>query len=165
MLYPAMILAGLCIVWGLSEPLVASFMHFNLETNLVGQFLSLETPVFLALLVPTGLIVYLAYYKNSIAIRRIGGGSNPIAKMLNHAYFFDDFYGILVKGLNRVGDFGKLLDVSADKLLSVFAIGTLRNASKVKNASSSSIQNYVAAAVVGFVLIIVLIVLTMHIGV
>jgi NADH-quinone oxidoreductase subunit L len=28
MLIPAMILAGLCIAWGLSQPLIASFMHF-----------------------------------------------------------------------------------------------------------------------------------------
>jgi NADH-quinone oxidoreductase subunit L len=165
MMYPAMILAGLCIVWGLAEPLVASFMHVDTGVTLLGQFLSLETPVFLALLVPTGIIVYLAYYKNYLGIRKIGGGSNPLATMLKHAYFFDDFYGLLVKGINRVAVLGKSLDVAADKLLSVFAVGTLNQASKMKKGSSSSIQNYVAAAVVGFILIIVLIVLTVGIKV
>ena len=54
MLYPAMILAGLCIVWGLAEPLVMTFMHVDIGVTLLGSFISLETPIFLALLVPTG---------------------------------------------------------------------------------------------------------------
>ena len=37
MLIPAAILAGLCIVWGLSEPLVASFMHVNLGEGLLSS--------------------------------------------------------------------------------------------------------------------------------
>ena len=35
MLIPAAILAGLCIVWGLSETIVASFMHVNLGEGLL----------------------------------------------------------------------------------------------------------------------------------
>ena len=58
MLIPAAILAGLCIVWGLSEPLVASFMHVNLAEGLLGAFTNIETPIFLGLLIPTGLIAY-----------------------------------------------------------------------------------------------------------
>ncbi len=38
MLIPAAILAGLCIIWGLSEPLVASFMHVNLGRRLTWRF-------------------------------------------------------------------------------------------------------------------------------
>ena len=56
MLIPAAILAGLCIVWGLSMPLVANFMHLNsLGISLLGSFTDLETPIFLAILIPTGL--------------------------------------------------------------------------------------------------------------
>ena len=33
MLIPAVILAGFCIIWGISQPLIASFMHFELETH------------------------------------------------------------------------------------------------------------------------------------
>ena len=71
---------------------------------MLGSLTDIETPIFLAILVPTGLLVYLAYYKNYMGIRSVGGGSNPIATMLKHAYFFDDFYGILVKGLTKFSD-------------------------------------------------------------
>ena len=75
MLIPAAILAGLCIVWGLSMPVVANFMHLNsLGLSILGSLTDIETPIFLALLVPTFLLVYWAYYKNAMGIRSIGGG-------------------------------------------------------------------------------------------
>ena len=58
MLIPAAILAGLCIVWGLADASGADFMHVNLGLTLLGSFTDIETPIFLALLVPTGLLVY-----------------------------------------------------------------------------------------------------------
>ena len=63
MLIPAAILAGLCIIWGLSEPLVASFMHVNLAEGLLGAFTNIEFPIFIVLLIPTGLLAYYTYYK------------------------------------------------------------------------------------------------------
>ena len=103
MLIPAAILAALCIVWGLSMPVVANFMHLNsLGLTILGSFTDIETPIFLAILVPTFVVVYWAYYKNAMGIRSIGGGSNPIATMLKHAYFVDDAYSAFVKGLDKV---------------------------------------------------------------
>jgi len=161
MLIPAAILAGLCIVWGLSMTVVANFMHLNsLGLSLIGSFTDIETPIFLAILVPTGLLVYLAYYKNTMGIRSIGGGSNPIATMLKHAYFFDDFYGVLVKGLTKLSDGVKRVEDSANLLTTRFATGVVTGASKLKKVPSTTVQNYIAAAVVGFILIIVLIILT-----
>ncbi len=161
MLFPAAILAGLCIAWGLSMTAIANFMHLNsLGLSLLGSLTDIETPIFLALLVPTGLLVYYAYYKNVYAIRSIGGGSNPIATMLNHAYFFDDFYGILVKGLTKVSDGVKYVEDSANQLTTSFAGAVVVAASKLKKVPSTTVQNYIAAAVVGFILIIVLIILT-----
>ena len=192
MLYPAVILAGLCIVWGFAEPLVATFMHINLGITLLGSFLSLETPIFLALLLPTGLIIYLTYYKNNQTMRNIAASKNPISALLSHGYFFDDFYGAVAKGVTRFSDglgrfedslfsrfpqlvassvthianlVQKYLDVLADQLLNILAIRTLRGASKLKKVPSSSLQHYVAAAVLGFVLIVVLIILTVGIRV
>ena len=166
MLIPAAILSGLCIVWGLSMTVVANFMHLDsLGLLLLGSFTDIETPIFLAILVPTGLLVYLAYYKNSMAIRSVGGGSNPIATMLTHAYFFDDFYGVLVRGLTKVSDGVKRVEDSANLLTVNFAAGVVASASKLKKVPSTTVQNYIAAAVVGFILIIVLIILTVGIGV
>jgi NADH-quinone oxidoreductase subunit L len=166
MLIPAAILSGLCIVWGLSMTVVANFMHLDsLGLSLLGSFTDIETPIFLAILVPTGLLVYLAYYKNSMAIRSVGGGSNPIATMLTHAYFFDDFYGVLVRGLTKVSDGVKRVEDSANLLTVNFAAGVVAAASKLKKVPSTTVQNYIAAAVVGFILIIVLIILTVGIGV
>jgi NADH-quinone oxidoreductase subunit L len=161
MLIPAAILAGLCIVWGLSMTVVAHFMHLNsLGLSLLGSFTDIETPIFLAILVPTGLLVYLAYYKHTLSIRSIGGGSNPIATMLKHAYFFDDFYTVLIKGLTKLSDGVKHVEDSANLLTTRFATGVVTAASKLKKVPSTSVQNYIAAAVVGFILIIVLIILT-----
>jgi NADH-quinone oxidoreductase subunit L len=212
MLYPAMILAGLCIVWGIAEPLVASFMHVELETSLLGAFLSLETPIFLTLLLPVGLIVYWTYYKNNQTLRKVAAGKNPLSTMLNHGYFFDDAYrgvarsiGGISEGLGRFEDkfnlfpqkvatgvialangvhtyldvlvdqFLNLLarrslsgageirkfDVLLDKFLNALGNKTLSGASQIKKKPSASLQHYIAAAVLGFVLIVILIILTM----
>ena len=192
MLIPAAILAGLCIVWGFAEPLLVTFMHVDITVTLLGSFLSLETPIFLALLIPTGLLVYWTYYKNNQTLRNLAASSNPIRTILNHAYFFDDFYYFVARGIARFSEglrfvedsiintfpqfvassvirvaywVQKYLDVLADQLLNLLAIGTMKEASKIKKASSSSLQHYIAAAVLGFILIIVLIILTVGLGV
>ena len=104
MLIPAMILAGFCIIWGISQPLIANFMHFELEHTLLDAFLNLETPIFLSLLLPTGLIAYFTYYKNNQTFRRIAAGKNPLTTMLSHAFFFDDVYSGISRGISRFSD-------------------------------------------------------------
>jgi NADH:ubiquinone oxidoreductase subunit 5 (subunit L)/multisubunit Na+/H+ antiporter MnhA subunit len=190
MLIPAMVLAGLCVVWGLSQPLIASFMHFELEHTLIGAFTSLETPVFLSLLVPTGLIAYYTYYKNNQTFRRIAASKNPLTTILGHAYFFDDVYSGIARGISKFSDgvrhfenvisifplkFGQSVihiangihvyfdtkaDNSLDKLINVLSNTTLTGVSKMRKAPSASLRNYIAAAVVGFIIIAVLIILT-----
>jgi proton-translocating NADH-quinone oxidoreductase chain L len=187
MLYPAAVLAVLCVVWGVAEPLVASFMHVELETSLLGAFLSLETPIFLLLLVPTGLAVYLTYYKNNQTMRSISSNKNPIHGLLNHGYFFDDLYGAISKaiisfanGVRKYLDVGgdqflnkvayrslkgaseiQKFDSLLDKLLNLLGNKTLNGASKMRKTPSASLQHYIAAAVLGFVLIVILIILTL----
>jgi NADH-quinone oxidoreductase subunit L len=160
MLIPAAVLAGLCIVWGLAEPLVTTFMHVNLGLTLLGSFTDIETPIFLALLVPTGLLVYWSYYKNYMGVRNIGGGSNPIATMLNHGYFFDDFYYAVAKGIGKFSDGLKYVEDSANLSLNSFAGWFVRASSKLKKVPSTTVQNYIAAGIVGLILIVVLIILT-----
>ncbi len=213
MLYPAAILAVLCVIWGFVEPWLGNFMRIEAEVSLLGAFLSVETPIFFAILVPTGLIIYLTYYKHSEIMMKIRSSSNPLTTVLRHGYFFDDFYeritgrGIIafsqgVRSANesvmdRVGKpaqgilnlagrlrnfetyfsgslpqaiansvvkvahaVQKYLDVLADELLNVIAHRTMRGASRMKKVPSSSLQHYIAAALLGFILILILIILT-----
>jgi NADH-quinone oxidoreductase subunit L len=214
MLYPAAILAVLCVAWGFVEPWLGGFMGVGVETSLLGAFFNLETPIFLAILVPAGLIIYLTYYKNSEVMNEIRSNSNPLTTVLKRGYFFDDLYekvtakGIvafssgvryfevsffgrlpqlfglsIIRGASGVRHFEltffgrlpqlvassiislanavhKYLDVLADDLLSIVARRTLRSASQMKKLPSTSLQHYIAAAVLGFILILILIILT-----
>ena len=185
-----MILAGFCIIWGISQPLIANFMHFELEHTLIGAFTNLETPIFLSLLLPTGIIAYYTYYKNNQTFRRVAAGKNPLTTMLNHAFFFDDVYSGISRGISKFSDgvrhfenvisvfplkFGQSViriangvhvyfdtkaDNSLDKLINVLSNTTLTGVSKMRKAPSASLRNYIAAAVVGFIIIVVLIILT-----
>jgi NADH-quinone oxidoreductase subunit L len=171
MVIPGMILAGLCIVWGLAEPLIAHFMHVELEETLLGAFMNIEFPIFVALIVPTFLLAYYSYYKGFNGIRKIAAGKNPLSTLLNHAYFFDDFYGAVSKGINRFSEaltkvenalFARYPDSAGAK---IGEAADPENAKLLKKGPSDSFRNYVAAAVLGFILIIVLIILTVGVGV
>jgi NADH-quinone oxidoreductase subunit L len=216
MLYPAAVLAILCIAWGFVGPWLGSFLQVEAEVSLLGSFLNLETPIFFAILVPVGLIIYLTYYKQSEVMMRIRSSSNPLSTILKHGYFFDDVYeritgkGIITvsRGIRRAnetvmdgvakpakglinlaghirnfeavfsgrlpqliansmvklaGAVQKYLDVLADELLSVIAHRTMREASRAKKLPSSSLQHYIAAALLGFILILILIIVTVGI--
>jgi NADH-quinone oxidoreductase subunit L len=216
MLYPAAVLAILCIAWGFVGPWLGNFLQVEAEVSLLGSFLNLETPIFFAILVPVGLIIYLTYYKQSEVMMRIRSSSNPLSTILKHGYFFDDVYeritgkGIITvsRGIRRAnetvmdgvakpakglinlaghirnfeavfsgrlpqliansmvklaGAVQKYLDVLADELLSVIAHRTMREASRAKKLPSSSLQHYIAAALLGFILILILIIVTVGI--
>ena len=166
MLIPAMILTGLCIVWGLAQPLIASFMHVQLAEGLLGAFTNIEFPIFIALLIPTGLIAYYTYYKGFQAVRNIAGTKNPLSTTLKHAFFFDDLYSAIAKGITIVSEgltkvenalFARYPDNVGAKIGETAEPG---NASSLKKGPSESFRNYVAAAVLGFILIVVLIILS-----
>jgi len=188
MLAPAVVLAVLCVAWGFVEPLLGSFLGVAGEMSLLGSFLNVETLIFAAILVPTGLIIYLTYYKNSAIMMKIRSSSNPLNTVLKHGYFFDDLYeGVIARGtvifssgVRKFENVGlgvfpqvvagfvisfaigvhKYLDVLADQLLNVIAHRTLTSASKMKKVPSSSLQHYLAAALLGFILILLLIIAT-----
>ena len=134
--------------------------------TIFGSFTDVETPIFLALLVPTGLLVYWAYYKNIMSIRSVGGGvTNPISILLEHGYFFDDLYFVIAKGIAKFSDGLKYVEDSGTRVLDSFGTRLLQVSSKLKKVPSTTVQNYIAAAVVGLVLIVVLIILTIGMGV
>ena len=188
MLAPAVVLGFLCVAWGFVQPWLGSFLGVQSEVSLLGSFFNLETPIFLAILVPTGLLIYLTYYKNSEIMMKIRSSKNPLTTLLNHGYGFDDLYeNIIAKGTVALSNgirsfenaaFGvfpqlvagfvisfainvhKYLDVLADQLLNLVANRTLSSASKMKKVPSSSLQHYLAAALLGFILILILIIAT-----
>ncbi len=166
MLIPAAILAGFCIIWGLSEPLVASFMHVNVAEGLLGAFTNIEFPIFIVLLIPTGLLAYYTYYKGFQGIRNFAASNNPLMATLKHAYFFDDLYSAVSKSLERLAGgltrienalFGRYPDKAGTQVSEAAEPG---HATTLKQGPSDSFRNYVAAAVLGFILIVVLIILT-----
>ena len=98
-------------------------------------------------------------------MRRVVAGSNPVTSLLKHAFFFDDFYRLVIKGITKLSDGIKYVEDSANHLLASFATGVVPAASKLKKVPSTTVQNYIAATVVGFILIVVLIILTVGIRV
>ena len=193
MIIPAAALSGLCIVWGLAMPFVLDFMSKSEFTHhltshgisLLGSFSGLETPIFLLLLLPTGLIAYYSYYKGFQGIRNIASSKNPLTTTLKHAFFFDDAYNSASTGIRKFSEklmhgdnfvnirhynlargIGKFtegimhFDDYANQLVASVVTRFVQTSSKLKKVPSTTIQNYVAAGVVGFILIVVLIILT-----
>jgi len=190
MLAPAFILAFFCIVWGLSQPLVGHFLHFE-TAGILAAFTSLEFPIFLALLIPPGLLAYFSYYKGFNGIRNIAKTTNPLSMMLRHGYFFDDLYTAIAKGLLKISEglthvenaLGRFVDRNLrvppvlrsitrieDTLFDRYVneLGEKINdaakpdrALKLKQDQTSNYRNYLAAAVIGFILIVILIILTL----
>ncbi len=189
MLIPAAVLAALCIAWGFVAPLLGTFLGAESTPSLLGSFLSLETPIFLAILAPVGLLIYAAYYKKAAILQTIRNSTNPLSSLLKHGYFFDDLYekgaargvvsfsgGLRVFEISAFGRFPlmiagfvisaaigvrKYFDVLADQFLDLVALRTLRGASKVKKLPTSSLQHYISAALIGVILIIILIIITL----
>lgn len=188
MLAPAVVLAVLCGAWGFVGPWFGRFMGAEVEISIPGAFISSETVIFLSIIMPVGLLIYLTYYRTSATLQRIRGASNPLSPVLKHGYFFDDVYE-RVAGVGIVGfsaavrrveiDFiqrfpqlvsnsilsiaravQKYLEVMTDQLLSLIAHRTLRSASQMKKVPSTSLQHYLAAALLGFILILILIIIT-----
>jgi NADH-quinone oxidoreductase subunit L len=166
MMIPAAILAALCIIWGVAEPLITTFLHPEIELSIVEAFTSLEFPIFMLMLVPVFILAYFSYYKNFQGLRKIAAGKNPLTTLLNHKFFIDDLYYGIAKGLTKISEgltrienavFGR----GPDKLgYEVGQTAEPGHAMTLKKGPSDSFRNYVAAAVVGFIIIIVLIVLT-----
>jgi NADH-quinone oxidoreductase subunit L len=213
MLIPAGVLAVACIVWGFLGPSLGSYMGVEGEISLLGSFLSLETVIFAAILIPAGLLFYATYYKNYSIMNALRSASNPLSKLLKHGYFFDDLYENVTakavmafsKGVkfvevvafnifpivfaNYVIRFAggvhtyldmaadqllnvvagrtessaskvKTLDTVADKLMDVISRRTLRSASKAQRTPTNSLQHYLAAAIIGFIMLVILIIIS-----
>ena len=216
MLFSSGILAVLCAVWGFLGNLVAKFMRVNVEIGLSEVFSS-STLIFLLVLFLGGFPVYLTYYRKSVSIEKTRRTlMAPLTTVLEHGYFFDDFYERVIakgvagvsKGLRyvEVTGFGrspyffargiigiskgihehveklvfdrlpqsmantvislahntrKYLDVFVDEILYIVANRTLSSTSRIKETYHGSLQHYIAAALLGFLILLILIIVTM----
>jgi NADH-quinone oxidoreductase subunit L len=189
MLFAAGILAILCFAWGFLGPLIGNFMHVSVEMG-VSEVFSFSTLIFLLVLFAGGFPVYITYYKKSKSIEKIRGKLlSPLTLILKNGYFFDALYEkvvarsillisaglrqIEVTFLNRLPQLvangvislargtQKYLDIFADELLYMATNKTLTSASKIKKMRSGSIEHYIAAALIGFLIILILIIVTM----
>ncbi|MGB9958918.1 MAG: NADH-quinone oxidoreductase subunit L [Candidatus Bathyarchaeales archaeon] len=188
MLIPAGILAGLCIFTGFFANSFSHLMHVEVEMGL-NEVLSFSTLTVLFVLFIGGLFVYLGYYRKPSLLDRMKRIFYPLSKILENGYFFDAFYekivakGVLLisKGLKKVEtaffnclpqlvangvirlaqNTQKYLEVFADELLYLATNKTLASASKIRKLRSSSMEHYIAAAIIGFLIILILIIATM----
>ncbi len=70
--------------------------------------------------------------------------------------FLNVIAGQTMGGASKV----KTIDTLADKLLDLLAGRTLRSASKARKVSRNSLQHYLAAAIIGFIMLVVLIIIS-----
>jgi hypothetical protein len=102
----------------------------------------------------------------------MGGVGKPAQGLVNfagHLRSFERFFSgrlpqAIANSMVKVAhNVQKYLDVLADDLLNVIAHRTMHGAEHMKKVPSSSLQHYIAAALLGFILILILIILTVGI--
>jgi NADH:ubiquinone oxidoreductase subunit 5 (subunit L)/multisubunit Na+/H+ antiporter MnhA subunit len=144
--------------------------------------------IFLLVLFIGGLPVYLTYYRKSKLMQLVRRTLAPLNLILTHGYFFDDFYEkVIAKGLVRVSEgvrhvdsiigrvpylfadgvislargTHKYLDVLVDELLYAAANRTLGLGSSIEKTHSQPLQRYIMAALLGFLVLSIVVVVTM----
>ena len=188
MLFASGILAVLCFVWGFLANSIAKFMQADVQIGL-GEVFSPSTLIFLLVLLMGGLPVYFAYYRKSKLMETVKRSLAPLNTVLEHGYFFDDFYEKVVaagvtkvaKGLGHVEDTiftrlpyfvangvtslarstQKYFDVLIDRMLYIAANKTLVHSSKIGKTHDESLQRYIVAALLGFLILLIIVILTM----
>jgi len=187
MLFPSGVLAAICALSVLFGNKVSQFMQANVEVGL-GEVFSQSTLIFLFTLLVGGFSVYLAYYRKPSSSGRMGWLLRSLNKVLENGYFFDTLYEkVIPRGVSLLSSSLKLLEINFfNRLPYLFAIGvmsvahgtqkyldiltdellyiathkTLTSASKIR-VRSGSLEHYVAAALIGFLIILIFIIVTM----
>lgn len=188
MLFASGVLAVLCFVWGFLGNSIAKFMQADVQIGL-GEVFSPSTLIFLLVLLMGGLPVYFAYYRKSKLMETVKRSLAPLNTVLEHGYFFDDFYEKVVaggvtkvaKGLGHVENTiftrlpyfvangvtslarstQKYFDVLIDRMLYIAANKTLVHSSKIGKTHDESLQRYIVAALLGFLILLIIVILTM----
>jgi NADH:ubiquinone oxidoreductase subunit 5 (subunit L)/multisubunit Na+/H+ antiporter MnhA subunit len=157
----------------------------------LNEVFSTTTLVFLLILFLGGFPVYITYYRKSTAMQKIRSRLlNFLTVILEHGYYFDDFYeGIVAKGVTESSTivhnhieqsiFNRLpqiavkgitnlahntqnyLDFLADKLLYIAAYKSYESAAKINIKRFGSLEHFIAAALIGFFILLMLVMVTM----
>ncbi|HVP93145.1 MAG TPA: proton-conducting transporter membrane subunit, partial [Acidobacteriota bacterium] len=188
MLFSSGIVAIMCVCLVLFIDPFAKFMNAGFEMGLT-QVFSPSTLLFAIVLFLGGLPVYLAYYRKSPLIEKIRKTVlGPVSTVLEHGYFFDDFYErVVANGIVRISEgihnveavfellpqltaraitglaYGahKYFDVFADELLYIMANRALALGSRIGKTHNQSLQRYLVAALLGFLILLILVIATM----
>ncbi|MEM3162077.1 MAG: NADH-quinone oxidoreductase subunit L [Candidatus Bathyarchaeia archaeon] len=187
MLFPAAVLAALCLITGLFGESFSGMMHVHAEIGLSEVF-SPSTLILLMVLTFSGSAIYLTYYRKPAMLEILH--DTYLGRILERGYYFDALYGGVAKGflilsksvrtvenrffsqapqffangvISLAHKTQKYLDVLADEMLYVLTNKTLASASKLKRLPSNTINHYIAAALIGFIIILLLMIATMWI--
>ncbi|MBS7659715.1 MAG: NADH-quinone oxidoreductase subunit L [Candidatus Bathyarchaeia archaeon] len=214
MLFPALMLAALCIILGPIAGWISQFMKASIELGF-NEILSPSIIILLGVLALGGVPTYFAYCKKPNVLPDLRRTLNPLVNILSHGYFFDFLYERVVafgalmfsKGLKRLEDcvfmrvpyafssaINKLavsvqgymeeffnilpqifasgitgtahktrryLDALMDNLSNLVARKTVEVSSKARRVHSSSLNAYIAAIIIGFLILAILLMITM----
>jgi NADH-quinone oxidoreductase subunit L len=188
MLFASGILAALCLVWGFFANSIAQFMQVDVQFG-ISEVFSTSTLIFLLVLAIGGIPVYIFYYRKLKLMSFVMRSLAPLNVILEREYFFDDFYEkVVAKGIRKASDafahveekiLGRLpyfaadgmiklaqgthkyFDALVDELLYVAVNKTITHSAKVEKLHNRSLQRYLAAALLGFFVLFVLVVITL----
>jgi len=190
MLISSSILAAGCVTLGFLGESITQFLHINFVFNLA-DFLSVESLIFMATLVISGLPVYLVYQRRLVPPERIRTGALAfLDRALESGYFFDSLYEAISRGFIKLSDLTlRILELGVmEKIPYVVAASSVRLARfilyrfdrsldelthltahaiefhslKIKRTYRGALPQFVMAAVLGFLFLSILLLLTMR---
>jgi NADH:ubiquinone oxidoreductase subunit 5 (subunit L)/multisubunit Na+/H+ antiporter MnhA subunit len=188
MLFSSGILAVLCFAWGFLANSIATFMHVNVQIGLSEVFSS-STLIFILVLLIGGVPVYIFYYRKSRLTKIVTNGLTPLKAVLEHDFFFDDLYEkVVAGGIMKVSEgleyiektvftplpyflangvmtiargTHKYFDILVDRMLYAAADKTVASASKIGKTHNESLQRYIVAALLGFLVLLIIVIVTL----
>jgi len=190
MLISSSILAAGCVTLGFLGESITQFLHINFVFNLA-DFLSVESLIFMATLVIGGLPVYLVYQRRVVPPERIRTGALAfLDRALESGYFFDSLYEAISRGFIKLSDLTlRILELGVmEKIPYVVAASSVRLARfilyrfdrsldelthltahaiefhslKIKRTHRGALPQFVMAAVLGFIFLSIILLLTMR---
>ena len=192
MLIASSILATGCIILGFFGEAITQFLHTNFTFNLT-DFLGLESLIFVATLIIGGLPVYLVYQRRVVPPERIRSGALAfLDRALEKGYFFDSLYGAISRGFIKSSKIvlgilelrimeripyivatGSMrlakfilyrFDRSLDELTHLTAHAIEFHSLRIKRTHGGALPQFVMAAIIGFLFLSILLILTMSSG-
>jgi NADH-quinone oxidoreductase subunit L len=189
MLICSSVLAVSCVTFSFLGNTFAQFMHVNFEIEL-SEVLNPSTLLFLLMIFLGGFAVYLVYYRKPFQVQNAGlSPFGPLLRYLENGYFLDILYeGVIAKGILKASTslryielegiesipylFAAMImrsahythvyfDILVDDILYAATKRTRPSASHVREVRSVSLPHFVAAALLGFFFLLILVMMTM----